>query len=243
MVWMKSRWTPTRCAPKSSTAATEKQRMPLIPTAARRWLIRRVSGWPSRQASKNRAAQATASAISANRTACSALRSETSQNANSWCSRGDQAGSRRSTSSSANQIRSAIRPTRRLPHASCAEPGQDERHRHQRQGPAEPHRARRGAVELLRGSRAIAAKSAPEGKIRCAGPVSPVTGVTRSDDAPKPCVVVSPARVRAREVIRTEPRLLCPYDVNRAAQRAPEAILDGGCRPAQLAAAPVHRRR
>ncbi len=122
MVWMKSRCTPTRCAPKSSTEATEKHRIPLMPTAARRWPSRRVSGWPSRQASKNSTAHATASAISANRTTWRAARSETSQNANSWCT---AATSRQpaATISRANQVRSAARPTRRLPQASCALPG------------------------------------------------------------------------------------------------------------------------
>ncbi len=96
--------------------------MPLIPTAARRWLIRRVSGCPSRQASMNSTAQAIASAIIASRTACSAARSETSQNANSWCS---AAATRQPAPRirSANQVRSAARPTVRLPQASCALPG------------------------------------------------------------------------------------------------------------------------
>ena len=93
-----------------------------MPTAARRWLIRSVSGWPIRHASKNRAAQPTASTISAIRTVCSAARSETSQKANSWCS---AATTRQPapTISSANQIRSAARPTGLLPHATCALPG------------------------------------------------------------------------------------------------------------------------
>ncbi len=122
MVWMKSRCTPTRCAPKSSTAATEKQRMPLMPTAARRWLIRSVSGCPIRHASRKSAAHATASAISAIRTVCRAARSETSQNANSWC-RAAATRQPAPTISSANQIRSAARPTDLLPHASWALPG------------------------------------------------------------------------------------------------------------------------
>ena len=64
IVTMKSRWTPTRCAPKSSTAAAVRLRNPLSPTTASRWFCWSDSGWPSRQASMKSSTQPIAAAIS-----------------------------------------------------------------------------------------------------------------------------------------------------------------------------------
>ena len=188
MVWMKSRWTPTRWAPKSSTAATEKQRMPLIPTAARRWLIRRVSGWPSRQASKNSAAQATASAIIANRDGLQ--RGEV----------GDQPERelvvQRRDDQAAGRDQQQREPDTQRGHADPAVAAGQLR--------AEPGRTSVIAISARPGGTALAARPrsavarrpgdvgrrrcgrlasvAPEGKIRCAPSVSPVT------DVPARCV-------------------------------------------------------
>ena len=143
MVWMKSRWTPTRCAPKSSTAATEKQRMPLMPTAARRWPIRSVSGCPIRHASKNRSGPADRQRHQRDRDGLQ--RGEV----------GDQperelvVHGRHHQAAGPDQQQREPDPQRGPPDRLVAarELGaarQHQRHRHQRQGPPEPHL--RGAV-------------------------------------------------------------------------------------------------
>ena len=82
-----------------------------MPTTARRWPMPSVSGCPIRQASKNSAAHPTASAISTSRSRPSAAVSETSQNAKLVPEQADHQRSQRTIITSANQIRSAIRPT------------------------------------------------------------------------------------------------------------------------------------
>ena len=141
---MKSRWTPTRWAPKSSAPATEKQSTPLTPTTARRWPCvrrQRLADPPGVEEQQRPADR------------------ERHQHQPQPQQRGgvggqpeeqpvpeqpDQRSWPRRPRAATNQIRSAIRPTRWLPATSWAEPGSTQRHQHQRDGAAEPDA--RGAV-------------------------------------------------------------------------------------------------
>ena len=165
-----------------------------MPTAARRWLSRSVSGWPIRQASKKSAAQATASAISASRTVCEGGEVGDQPERELVVHRPPPAGSR--PRRSAARTRSAARPgpTRRLPQASCALPGSTSVIAISAERAPEPHprgaSSAGGSLGCTGGVRRTAVgrpwpgSVAPEGKIRCARPVSPVTGVTSVHDAP-----------------------------------------------------------
>ncbi len=122
IVSMNWRCTSTMWAPKSSAPATVSERRPLTPTTASRCWRWSPRGCPRRQASMKRRAQPTARAIRPRRSTPSSSVLEAAQKTKE-CAKSATTALSRVTTTTAIQIRVAIRPMRRLPATSWAEPG------------------------------------------------------------------------------------------------------------------------